>query len=202
MLLGAEEGRILVDLARKAIEEYLGKGIKLSPPADLPPSLLEKRGVFVTLKRYPSGDLRGCIGYPEPVFPLADAVIRSAISSAVDDPRFSPVRMEEMDRITVEVTVLTPPERIEAPPPELPSSIEIGRDGLIVHCRGAVGLLLPQVPVEWGWTPEEFLSHTCLKAGLPPGCWKDPSCIFYRFQGQIFTEVAPRGEVIEEKPGG
>ncbi|ADY72749.1 AMMECR1-domain protein [Desulfurobacterium thermolithotrophum DSM 11699] len=198
-LLTLKEGKFLVKLARKTIEDYLNFGIKIDPPENTPSRLFEERGVFVTLKRYPSMELRGCIGYPEPVMPLVFATIDAAISAATRDPRFYPVRPEELRDILVEVTVLTPPEPLDVPPERLPEEIKVGRDGLIVRCGLASGLLLPQVPIEWGWSEEEFLSQTCVKAGLPPNCWLDPRCQFYRFQGQIFTEVEPFSEVVEEK---
>ena len=199
MLLDLNSGRFLVKLAREAAENFVKYGIKIEPPVETPEELFEKRGVFVTIKTYPEKDLRGCIGYPEPIMPLVLATIDAAISAAVKDPRFLPVQPEEFDSLIFEVTVLTPPEPITVPPAERPKAIKIGRDGLIVRCGYASGLLLPQVPVEWGWNEEEFLSHTCLKAGLPADCWLRPECQFYRFQGQIFTEVEPYGEVVEEK---
>ncbi len=199
MLLDLEKGKFLVKLARAAVEEYLRSGVKIEPPPGTPPELYEKRGVFVTLKTYPQRELRGCIGYPEPIMPLVLATIDAAISAATRDPRFYPVGVEELPKLLFEVTVLTPPQPIEAPPEELPKAIKVGRDGLIVRCGYASGLLLPQVPVEWGWNEEEFLAQTCVKAGLPPNCWLDPRCQFYKFQGQIFTEVEPYGEVVEEK---
>ncbi len=199
MLLDIEKGTFLVKLARAAVEEYLRRGVKIEPPPDTPPELFEKRGVFVTLKTYPRKELRGCIGYPEPIMPLVLATIDAAISAATRDPRFYPVGVEELPKLLFEVTVLTPPQPIDAPPEELPKAIKVGRDGLIVRCGYASGLLLPQVPVEWGWNEEEFLAQTCVKAGLPPNCWLDPRCQFYKFQGQIFTETEPYGEVVEEK---
>jgi uncharacterized protein (TIGR00296 family) len=199
MLLTLEEGAFLVKLARAAIEEYLRSGRKIAPPPNTPDKLFQERGVFVTLKTYPERELRGCIGFPEPILPLVLATIEAAISAATNDPRFYPVRPHELDSLTVEVTVLTPPEPITVPPQELPKAIKVGRDGLIVRCGAASGLLLPQVPVEWGWNEEEFLSQTCLKAGLPPNCWLNPECKFYKFQGQIFTETEPNGPVVEEK---
>lgn len=199
MLLDLEKGRFLVKISRAAVEEYLRSGVKIEPPPNTPEELYEKRGVFVTLKTYPYKELRGCIGYPEPIMPLVLATIDAAISAATKDPRFYPVGIEELPKLLFEVTVLTPPEPINVPPEELPNAIKVGRDGLIVRCGYASGLLLPQVPVEWDWNEEEFLSQTCVKAGLPPNCWLDPRCQFYKFQGQIFTEIEPYGEVIEEK---
>ncbi len=199
MLLDLKDGKFLVKLSRTAVTEYLERGIKIEPPPNTPPHLFEERGVFVTIKRYPSRELRGCIGYPEPIMPLVYATIDAAISAATKDPRFYPMSPRELPQVIFEVTVLTPPEPIEVPPRELPKAIKVGRDGLIVRCRIASGLLLPQVPVEWGWNEEEFLAQTCVKAGLPPNCWLDPRCKFYKFQGQIFTEVEPYGEVVEEE---
>ncbi|WP_456455662.1 TIGR00296 family protein [Thermovibrio sp.] len=199
MVLSLKDGEFLVKLSRLAVEEYLKEGVKIPPPADTPPYLFEERGVFVTIKKYPSKELRGCIGYPEPIMPLVYATIDAAISAATKDPRFYPVSLQELPHLIFETTVLTPPEPINVPPQELPSAIKVGRDGLIVRCGFSSGLLLPQVPVEWGWDEREFLSQTCLKAGLPPDCWFNPNCKFYKFQGQIFTETEPYGEVIEEK---
>jgi uncharacterized protein (TIGR00296 family) len=196
--LTLEEGKFAVKLAREAIEQYLNSGIKIEPPGNISSKLFEKRGVFVTLKRYPSMELRGCIGYPEPIMPLVFATIDASISAATRDPRFYPVRPEELKNLIVEVTVLTPPELLNVPPERLPEEIKVGRDGLIVRCGFASGLLLPQVPVEWGWDEREFLSHTCVKAGLSPNCWLDPGCQLYKFQGQIFRELEPFGKVVEE----
>jgi uncharacterized protein (TIGR00296 family) len=198
MNLSIEDGKFLVKLAREAIKAYVLYRQRLRLPSDTPENLLKESGVFVTLKTYPRKDLRGCIGYPEPIMPLAEAVINCAIASATEDPRFPPLAPSELDSVVVEVTVLTPPVPIDCEPDELPKVIKVGRDGLIVRCMGLAGLLLPQVPVEWGWNEVEFLSHTCMKAGLPPDCWKNKNCKFYKFEGKIFSEVSPNGEVVEE----
>ena len=155
----------------------------------------EKRGVFVTLHK--NSDLRGCIGYPEPVMPLSDAISDSAVSAAVRDPRFPPVRYEEQEEIVVEVTILTPPVKIDANPQDLPKHVEIGRHGLIIKKGAYQGLLLPQVAEEWGFDAEEFLSQTCVKAGLPPDAWLTGAAV-YSFEGQIFAEIEPGGEVVEK----
>ncbi|WP_022847480.1 MULTISPECIES: TIGR00296 family protein [unclassified Desulfurobacterium] len=197
-LLDIEKGKFLVKVARAAVETLLTKGMKLPVPENTPEELFEERGVFVTIKTHPHNQLRGCIGFPEPVMPLIEATIDAAISAATRDPRFPPMSPEELDNVTFEVTVLTPPELIEAPPEKLPEMIKVGRDGLIIRCGFTSGLLLPQVPVEWGWNEREFLSQTCIKAGMPPDCWKSPYCKIYRFQGQIFKEVEPYGKIVEE----
>jgi len=189
-----KEGKRAVELARAAIEKHLGGGSEL--PSHLPEVFREKSGVFVTLNRYPSRDLRGCIGFPEPIMPLAGAIEDAAVSAATRDPRFPPVSLGEMDRIVVDVTMLTPPERIDHKgPDDLVSKIVIGRDGLIARKGFYSGLLLPQVPVEWGWSVEEFLSHTCMKAGLAPDSWREGNVSFQRFSGYVYGEREPRGQV-------
>ncbi len=192
-LLSLEEGEKAVRLARKAIETYLSE--KKVVDAKFDGVFAEKRGVFTTLNKH--GELRGCIGFPYPVKRLDEAIVDSAISAATQDPRFLPVKLEEMDEIDVEVTVLTPPEKLEAPPEQRAEAVEIGKHGLIVVYRGYSGLLLPQVAVDHGMDEEEFLTHTCLKAGLPPDCWLMESVEVYTFEGQIFRESEPRGRVVE-----
>lgn len=193
-----EEGKKLVFLARKNIESYLNTR-KNIPIQDIPESFKVNCGVFVTLHTYPKHSLRGCIGYPEPVLPLIDALLDASVSSATRDPRFSKVRPDELKNLVVEVTVLTPPKLIQVSSAEkYPSEIEVGRDGLIVELGYRKGLLLPQVPVEEKWDSEDFLCHTCIKAGLPLDCWMDKNVKIYRFQGQIFSETKPKGEVVEE----
>ncbi len=194
-----EHGVFLVRLARRAIEMYVREGKRIDPPKDTPRVLREKAGVFVTINRIVEGEeeLRGCIGYVLPYYPLVDAVIDSAISAATRDPRFNPVLDYELDEIVVEVTVLTPPQKIEASKPEeVISNIEIGRDGLLIEWHGFSGTLLPQVPVEYGWDAQTFLEHLCLKAGLPRECWRWPDATIYKYQGVIFKETRPRGPIV------
>ncbi|MFQ5888013.1 MAG: TIGR00296 family protein, partial [Candidatus Hydrothermarchaeales archaeon] len=143
-----KDGELLLKLSRRAISEYLKHGKVIKAPEDVKEELKEKRGVFVTLTTYPDKRLRGCIGFPEPIKPLIEAVIEAAISSATRDPRFHPVSLQELPHITVEVTVLTPPDTIDAKTPEETlEKIEIGRHGLIIEKGMCRGLLLPQVPV-------------------------------------------------------
>ena len=195
-MLTNNEGNMAVHLARDTIETFLNEGAvtKLSD-VDLPDIFNKKRGVFVTLTK--QGMLRGCIGYPYPGSELGNAIIDSAISAAVRDPRFPQVSSPEMDDIAVEVTVLTQPELIDVPPTELPNMIEIGRHGLIVKDGYNQGLLLPQVAPENDFNEVEFLSHTCLKAGLSPDAWQRGAKVYW-FEGQIFKESVPRGDVVEE----
>lgn len=192
-----EEGALLVKTARRTIEIYLREG-KPPPALKVPPKLKEPYGVFVTLTKH--DELRGCIGHPMPTMPLIDAVIDSAVSSATRDPRFSPVEPDELSEIEVEVSVLSKPEPLKAKnPSDYPSLIVIGRDGLIVERGGYAGLLLPQVPVEWEWDAEEFLSHACMKAGLTPDAWLDKNTRVQKFSAQVFREKKPGGEVEERR---
>jgi hypothetical protein len=202
IMYSLKEGAFLVVLARKAIESYLSRNVVTPPPSDAPGKLQEKAGVFVTLEKYPSKDLRGCIGYPEPLMPLLNATIKSAISAATQDPRFSPVQEKEMDEIIVEVSVLTPPRLIKVKSPkEYLEKIEIGKHGLVVEKGFRKGLLLPQVPVDEKWDKEEFLSYTCMKAGLMADCWLDDDTKIYAFEGKIFAEIEPRGKIVERRLG-
>ena len=134
--------------------------------------------------------------------PLKNAIIEGA-QSATRDPRFPPLAENELDNIIIEVTILTKPEIIEVnQPQDYLSNIEIGRDGLIVEQGFYKGLLLPQVPIEQGWEKEEFLSHTCMKAGLLPDAWADKNTKIFKFSGQIFTEIEPRGKIREKNLDG
>jgi hypothetical protein len=200
-----EDGKFLVELARKAVEERLKTRKKISVPKDAPKKLLRACGVFVTINAVADGekDLRGCIGYPYPTEPLAQAVIESAISSATQDPRFYPLSLSELDNVVFEVSVLTPPQLIEAKKSsEYPSKVKVGEDGLIVERGMFKGLLLPQVPVEWKWDCEEFLCQCCIKAGLPPDNWLLEGTRIYKFQAIIFEEEKPRGEIRRKALGG
>ena len=203
--LNLEEGRFLVQLARKAVEENLKNKKRIILPESTPEKLLEPCGVFVTINRVKNKgkELRGCIGLPYPTTPLVQAVIESAISSATEDPRFYPLSPEELDNIVFEVSVLTPPQVIEVKKPsEFTSKIKVGEDGLIVEKGMSKGLLLPQVPVEWKWNEEEFLCQCCIKAGLPPDCWLLKGTKTYKFQAIVFEEEKPRGEVKRKALGG
>ncbi|AEF96110.1 TIGR00296 family protein [Methanotorris igneus] len=197
MKLTLEEGIFAVKFARNVIESHLsGRDLVVN---NYPPKFNEKRGAFVTLHTYPGHDLRGCIGIPEPIMPLIEALKEAAISSAISDPRFPPVTLEEMDNIVVEVSILTAPQLIRVSHPrEYLEKIKIGRDGLIIEYGVYRGLLLPQVPVEYNWDVEEYLANLCLKAGLPPDMWLEEGVKIYRFEAQIFEEVEPRGNIVEK----
>jgi uncharacterized protein (TIGR00296 family) len=199
-MLSLEKGKKAVKYARAVVEQYVQNNT--IPTADLEDIFNEKQGAFVTLHTYPGHDLRGCIGIPLPVMPLRQSITEAAQSST-RDPRFPPLDKSEFGNIIVEVTILTPPKMIEVnDPQEYLSNIKIGRDGLIVEQGIYKGLLLPQVPVEQGWDKDEFLSHTCMKAGLMPDAWFDKNTKISKFSGQVFTEIKPRGEIKEKKLDG
>jgi uncharacterized protein len=186
-LLTPEEGLVALRSARGAIENVCAK--KPKPAQKFTPVFSEKRGVFVTLTT--AGALRGCIGLPYPVMPLSDAIAHAAAAAALEDPRFPPVRKEELGQIDVEVTILTVPVPLDGEPAARPGKVQVGKHGLIVRGMGTSGLLLPQVATEYGWDAKTFLDHTCMKAGLPDRCWSSPSVEVLTFEGQIFSEKHP-----------
>ena len=190
------DGDELVKMARKAVTEFLKNNSRIVD-SEFNSKFDFSSGVFVTLNKQDS--LRGCIGYPMPVKNLSDGLIDAAISAATQDNRFSPVSIDELDKIVFEVTVLTPPNEIKVKDPtEYLSIIKIGRDGLIVENAFTSGLLLPQVPTDYGWNTEEFLGYTCQKAGLDKDAWKDRSTKVSKFEGVIFKEESPNGIVVRE----
>jgi hypothetical protein len=177
--LTPDEEKSLLELARRALEHYIRTGETLLPATD-DPKLREKRGAFVTLKV--GDELRGCIGYPLPYKPLAEAVAEMAVAAASQDYRFEPLAAEEMPRLRIEISVLGLPEPVRDP-----KEVEVGRDGIIVSKGPHRGLLLPQVPLEHGWDRETYLRHGCLKAGIGPDEWKKGAKI-EAFTAQVFSE--------------
>jgi MEMO1 family protein len=176
---GAGERRALMELAKRAVDAA-ANGRELVPEVPSQAVLAEKGAAFVTLKE--GGELRGCIGHVIARMPLYQCIAEVARAAAIYDSRFTPVRPEELPKLEYEISVLT------APRPTTPDQVVVGRDGLIMSRGGYSGLLLPQVPVEWGWQKEEFLAHTCRKAGLPLDCWKDPATKIESFQAIVWGE--------------
>lgn len=198
-----EEGKMLINFARDNIEHYLKNSKRIGVPEEIKQKFANKYGAFVTLNKFNVGGnpLRGCIGYIEPTYTLYDVIHKVSISSAIEDPRFPSVTLEEMDDIVIEISILTPPKQIEVnDPKEYLEKIVIGRDGLIAEMGMRRGLLLPQVPVDHdrNWDVKTFLSHTCQKAWLPEDAWKDLDTKIYSFQAILFEEKTPRGEVIRK----
>ncbi len=203
--LTLEEGITLVHLARLAISTYLQKNEIIKPSGNISENLRRKSGVFVTLNASkPAHELRGCIGLPYPIRPLADATIEAAISAATEDPRFKPVELHELkSSIVVELTHLTEPRNLDVTDRRtLPKQVHVGQHGLIIATKNTSGLLLPQVATEWKWDSSEFLMNCCLKAGLPPDSWLLDGVEVKVFEGEIFEEVKPEGEIRRKSIGG
>lgn len=177
--LTPEEKEKLLNIARKTINQYIrnGKTIDINVQSE---SLKKECGAFVTL-REKDGDLRGCIGLTVAERPLFMTIRAMAIAAATQDPRFNPVTSSEIDDLTIEISVLTPIQKVSSI-----DEIEVGRDGLLIRKGYMSGLLLPQVPTEQGWDKNTFLEHTCYKAGLPADAWK--SAELWKFQAIVFSE--------------
>jgi hypothetical protein len=179
--LSATDRAALLGIARAAILAHLG--VASAPPLPASGSLAEPRGAFVTLRV--AGELRGCIGTFRPQGSLAATVARMAVAAAADDPRFPPIGTRDVADLQIAVSALGPTRAIADP-----REVEIGRQGLLVSRGFHRGTLLPKVAVEHGWGPQEFLKHTCLKAGLPPGAWEEPDVTVEVFDAEEFGEGA------------
>lgn len=175
--------RHLVALARRAIAAQLaGEPCAEVEPGELRAELESCGGAFVTLTRRGDGELRGCVGMPEPLYRLDQAVARAAVAAAFHDRRFDPVDSAELPDLILFVSVLGDLR------PIAPDEVEVGRHGLVVRFAGRSGLLLPQVAAERGWDRVRFLDETCRKAGLPQGSWREPGCEVLAFTATVFGE--------------
>ncbi len=180
--LKKENKNKLLEIARETLETYVTTGKK--PDFEITDSGLdEKLGVFVTLRK--DDQLRGCMGKFDPDTPLWETVVDRTIAAAAQDPRFSPVSAEEIDKLTIEISVLSKPEPINDW-----QKIELGTHGVIVQKGNQAGTYLPQVGVEEDWeSVEEFLAHLCAnKAGLPIDCYKDPNTELLTYTADVFSE--------------
>lgn len=198
-----EEGMAAVRAARAVIDAAV-LGEAKPPEVSLPERFRELGGVFTTIQTYPHGELRGCVGFAEPVLPLFRAIQATAVAAALADLRFPPLQPLELPVVTVGLSLLTRPQEIRVRrADEFPGRIEMGRHGLIVRENARGGLLLPQVALDLGWSAEEFLSQVCLKAGLAPERWREGDLRVLTFGAQIFKEEMPRGPVMRfEHPAG
>jgi AmmeMemoRadiSam system protein A len=179
-MLPPEHRQTLLRIARESIAgSFEGRRPALSA-SDFDETLCRPAGAFVTLTT--QGQLRGCIGSIHPIAPLFQAVSQSALNAAFRDPRFAPLRREELPLLHLEISVMGPIE------PTAPEEVEVGLHGLIISRGRQAGLLLPQVPTEYGWDRETFLAHTCLKAGLPRDAWRSPDVRLERFAAEVFGE--------------
>jgi len=182
-MLSDAEKQFLLMVARRSVESAVKKSPDFETTALLPslPSLNAPRGAFVTIRA--GNNLRGCIGYVDPIKPLLETVRLVSSKAALDDTRFSPISPEELPDIWIEISVLSPMQgisRIE--------EIEIGRHGVVVESGRLRGLLLPQVAVEYGWNPETFVSQTARKAGLPSNAWNETGVNVSIFSAEVFCE--------------
>lgn len=174
-----QERRAALELARKAITEAV---LRRKLPDEIPTEGLfaQRRGVFVTL--HVRKRLQGCIGVTEPKEPLGEAIVRCATCAALEDPRFAPLKEEQLPELSVEISLLSPMQRIA------PEAVEIGRHGLLIEHQGHRGLLLPQVAIEHRLNREQFLDETCRKAGLPSGAWGDAEARLFGFTCEVFSD--------------
>ncbi|MGA2480466.1 MAG: AmmeMemoRadiSam system protein A [Spirochaetia bacterium] len=177
--LGAADRQILLQTAREAVTARLGQRPPCYPAPT--PALSARCGAFVTLK---IGDtLRGCIGHITAARPLIDTVREVAQSSAFEDPRFPPLQPAEWDKVSIEISVLSPFERVPDP-----GCVQVGLHGVLVRRGARSGLLLPQVAAEQGWDREALLTHACRKAGLPGDAWRSPDTQIEVFTAIVFGE--------------
>jgi uncharacterized protein len=183
--LNNNEQQVLMTIARDTLRLYLNKQqVPALSAYPVTASLQKECGVFVTLKNKNNGELRGCIGYIYGAKALREAVRDCTVEAATRDQRFAPLQAGEEQAVNIEISVLTPPQKIDTI-----EAIAIGKHGLIITKGMHRGVLLPQVPVEWGWNRADFLNAVCQKAGLPDGAWKEGAEL-YVFTAQVFKEQA------------
>ncbi len=183
MMLSVKEKTMLLKLARDTIAFYLKNGKKYDPPDEIKNTFTGKSGAFTTLRKK-DGELRGCIGFIVAEKPLWETVRDTAIESAFGDPRFYPLKQSEFASITIEISILTIPERVASA-----DGIVMGRDGVIVRRGWNQGVFLPQVATETGWDRTTFLRHLCAdKAGLSPDAWKEKDTELLTFRAIVFSE--------------
>jgi hypothetical protein len=178
--LTSKEKGILLSIARKSIETHIQSGqVYIEPREEM--SLNTRNGCFVTIKQ--SGQLRGCIGNFQSELPIFREVAEMAVASASKDPRFYPMKEEDLQDFTLEISVLTPLHKIEDI-----AEIEVGKHGIYLEKGYYRGVLLPQVATEHSWDRETFLNQTCVKAGLPTDAWRAEDAEIYIFSAQVFGE--------------
>ena len=172
--------KYLLNEARRVIEDSLGiKSAQKKAVCDEDLTSL-RAGAFVSLHK--KGDLRGCVGRIVSDLPIDETVRQMALAAAFQDSRFLPLNTDELQDTDIEITILSPLKSTSI------EEIEVGRDGLLMEYMGYHGVLLPQVPVEYGWDRDEFLNHLCIKAGLPDDVWKKCKINLYSFEGLVFNE--------------
>ncbi len=179
--LTKQEQITLLSIAREAITSHLSTGTLIEPECK-EDALNQQRGCFVTLSQ--EGQLRGCLGTFTSNRPLCQEVAIMAVAAATEDPRFYPMRVEDLDNFSIEISVLSPLRKTNEP-----TDIIVGLHGIYLEKEGQRGVLLPQVAVEHQWDRESFLQHTCHKAGLDKDAWQAEDCDIYLFTAQIMKEA-------------
>lgn len=187
--LTPEQQQLLLRMARDAVEQWVAHG-RVPHYQNDDPALAQAAGIFVTLRRRENGELalRGCIGRVEAPEPLLELVPEMAVKAATNDPRFPPVMAHEIPHLHIEISVLSPLQRLADV-----NQIEVGVHGLLIEGHGRRGLLLPEVPLHHNWDRADFLEGICLKAGLPPDTWQDPQARLYTFTTFSFEESGESG---------
>lgn len=183
--LDDRQSTFLLELARGTIAARL-EGAPLPRPQPPPGALSDPGAAFVTLTG-PGDLLRGCIGHVAAFEPLWLSVRDNALAAAFDDPRFPPLDRDELGSLEIEISVLGPLLRAGSP-----DEVEVGRHGVVIGREGRRGLLLPQVPVEYGWDRDTYLDHACRKAGLAAGCWRQRGTVIELFTAEVFSERSLR----------
>lgn len=182
-LLSSTEKKVLLTIARQSIVSYVNGAEMCVVPRE-ERRLNMKHGCFVTIKQH--GKLRGCIGNFQSELPLFKEVSAIAVASASQDPRFYPLKKQDIDSISLEISVLSPLKKIEDI-----ENIIVGTHGIYLEKGYYRGVLLPQVAVDHHWDRTTFLNQTCIKAGLPTTAWQESDADIYIFDAQIFAETDP-----------
>ena len=189
--LTEEDKRTALKIARYALESIVHDGVQPSPQEvaaifELSERLMHKAGVFVTIKTGRGFDtpkeIRGCIGYIVGIKPVYEGILDHAFSASRRDTRYKPVCVEEMNKICITLSVMSPLIRCT------PDDVVVGRDGLVLFYEDKMGVYLPQIPIENGWDKPKFLEELCIKAGVSTDKWKDEKSILFRFTAQVFSE--------------
>jgi len=186
-----KDGRAMVKFARKAIESHF-TGAETKAPGSIKDILKKDKGIFVTLRIYPGRKLRGQMGYVDGVMELSRSLPEVAESAAVRDYRFPPLRKSELKTTLIEVSMLTEQELVEGDPPK---KVKIGKHGLLVSDGKSKGILLPQIAVDRGWSPKEFLSRTCMRGNIESDAWQNQGTEVYTFMTETFAEEEPGGKI-------
>lgn len=198
--LSDSQGEQLVRIARRSVEYYMDEGKLMPAPSSVDEVLRRPGAAFVTIEkeghRRGEKELRGCIGTISPVHPLVETVIRVSVDATFRDPRFPPLTKRELGEVVFEVSVLSRLKPLGRSPGERLSGVKVGRDGLVIVRGPYQGLLLPQVPIDYGWSELDFLGYACIKAGLPANCWLDEDTLVYRFTVASWREAEPGGRVV------